>query len=396
MVEPSPLTYVCGYANRFQALLRHLATTDDHVQIVTTDVVAPALPDSWLGFPVHHTGGVRLPHYPLMSLSFDWTLTAARVIQRMRPDLIHVSSPGMMVMAAVAYARLFQIPIVASYHTHLPVYVRSYLPKFAFISTVAEYLTWLLIKSFHSLVDLTIVTSPQIQAEFAAHGVSCNVWQKGVDTDRFHPQYASVEMRKRMTNGHPDDFLITYVGRLGKEKRLKELRDILERMPHARLCIVGSGPHETELFDYFKNTRTVFTGQLSGDELSSVFASSDVFCMPSDSETLGFVVLESMASGVPVVGANAGGIPHIIHDGDTGYLVQTSDIDTYVDRLTRLQKDVKLRAEMGRRARAEMQKWNWEASMHQLRTDQYEAALNNYHNRLEQRLWRLFTFRNRR
>lgn len=311
MVEPSPLTYCSGYANRFKELFSHLKSTNDDVHIVTAnDIAAPAhmKPNTWLGkFPVHHTQGMRLPHYPLMSISIDYTLKVVRLIMgsAKKPDLIHVSSPGTMMLAAVAYARIFQIPLVASYHTHLPVYVRSYLPKTLAISRIAESLTWVLIRLFHGLADLTVVTSPQIQSEFEQHGVPSQVWRKGIDTKRFHPKYATYpdpHMRSIMTNGNPNDFLIVYVGRLGKEKRLKELRDVVQRMqPNTRLCLVGGGPIQSELKEYFKDTPTVFMGHLDGDELSQSFACADVFVMPSDSETLGFVVLESMASGVPVV-----------------------------------------------------------------------------------------------
>merc|ERR1712232_1297045 len=171
-----------------------------------------------------------------------------------------------------------------------------------------------------------------------------------------------------------------YVGRLGAEKRLKDIKEILYKMPNARLCIVGKGPQEEELKSYFNNTNTVFTGQLSGDELSKAFASADVFVMPSDSETLGFVVLESMASGVPVVGARAGGIPDIIDDGKTSFLVDPGDIDGFVARLKQLQ-DKKFRDDMGKTARKEAERWGWEAATSVLRNVQYEQALVNFHSR---------------
>jgi sulfoquinovosyltransferase len=177
--------------------------------------------------------------------------------------------------------------------------MRSYIrPKF--VARIAEYLTWIIIRLVHSMTDLTIVTSSPIQTEFRQHGVKAQVWQKGIDTQRFHPRYASPRMRKVMTDGHEDDLLLLYVGRLANEKRLKDIKAMLERLPNARLCLVGHGPQEEELKEYFKGTKTVFTGHLSGTQLSEAFASADVFVMPSDSETLGFVVMESMASGVPV------------------------------------------------------------------------------------------------
>merc|ERR1712161_123274 len=170
--------------------------------------------------------------------------------------------------------------------------------------------------------------------------------------------------------------------------------------PNTRLCFVGGGPQEDELHEYFTGTNTVFTGQLSGDDLSKAFASADVFVMPSDSETLGFVVLESMASGVPVVGANAGGIPSIITNEDDGFLVETGDIDGYVNRLQQLE-DVKFRENMGNRARVEAERWGWEAATSILRNVQYEKAMVNFHSRAfgglgkprTRGLLRLFAFR---
>lgn len=256
---------------------------------------------------------------------------------------------------------------------------------------------WLLIRLVHSFADVTVVTSPQLLEDFQLHGVPrCRIWQKGIDTERFHPRFFSDEMRNRMTNGHPHDFLIVYVGRLGAEKRLKDLRAVLDHLPaDIRLCFVGTGPQERELRDYFADVseRCVFTGQLTGDPLSEAFASADVFCMPSDSETLGFVVLESMSSGVPVIGVKAGGVQDLIDDGETGYLVEPGDTDAFVDRVLKLQQDVNLREKMSVKGRYEMEKWSWQASMAKLRFEVYDEACENFHRRLEQRLWRLLTLR---
>jgi hypothetical protein len=95
MVEPSPFTYVSGYANRFQELLRHLKASKEQVEIVTTEVNVKAKdrPSESFGFPIHYTRGVRLPLYNQISLSLDWTLQTFRTVFRLRPHLIHASSP---------------------------------------------------------------------------------------------------------------------------------------------------------------------------------------------------------------------------------------------------------------------------------------------------------------
>ncbi|GKY93356.1 hypothetical protein MPSEU_000303200 [Mayamaea pseudoterrestris] len=396
LVEPSPITYICGYANRFQALMSHLKKRNDNVELVTTEVVVKDKPGNFLGFPLIYAPGFRLPFYPSMSMSCDWTFQMIRSLWRFKPQLIHCSSPSFMLGSAIFYARLLRpTPLVVSYHTHLPAYVggdNSYVPQF--VSPIVQAGVWVWIHVMHIWADLVVVTSPQIQQEFQDYAhIHPEVWLKGIDTDRFHPRFKSETMRYKMTNGNPHDFLMVYIGRLGQEKRLVELRDMLERMPDdTRLCIVGTGPQEAYLRKYFAGTRTVFLGQRTGDELSEAFASADVFVMPSDSETLGFVILESMASEVPCVAAKAGGIPNLISDGVTGYLVETSNIDTYVDRIMRLYTDKKLRIEMARDAREETLYWSWEQSMAKLRDDQYALATRNFYNRLERRLWRLMTF----
>jgi sulfoquinovosyltransferase len=219
-----------------------------------------------------------------------------------------------------------------------------------------------------------------MQEDLASNGVPrVEVWRKGIDTVRFHPKFKSEEMRNKMTNDNPHDFLIVSVGRLGQEKRLKDLKPILGKLgSNVRLCIVGNGPYAEELNKYFKGTNTVFTGQLTGDELSSAYASADAFVMPSDSETLGFVVLESMASGVPVVGAAAGGVPNLIHHDEDGYLVPPGDIDGFVDKLSTLKNNMETRKRLSKASRVEAERWSWEAATSVLRNIQYEKAIVNH------------------
>ena len=93
LCEPSPITYVSGYANRFQEMLRFLRHNGDDVQLVTAENVVSERPQEYLGFPIHYTRGIRFPLYPAMTISFDWTFRVWRVIHQHKPDLIHVSSP---------------------------------------------------------------------------------------------------------------------------------------------------------------------------------------------------------------------------------------------------------------------------------------------------------------
>lgn len=128
----------------------------------------------------------------------------------------------------------------------------------------------------------------------------------------------------------------------------------------------------------FAGLPAVFTGTLHGDELSQAYASGDIFVMPSESETLGFVVLEAMSSGLPVVAARAGGIPDIIpedQEGKIGYLYNPGDVDDCLSKLKPLLHDQELRETIGKAARTEMEKYDWRAATRKIRNEQYNTAI---------------------
>jgi sulfoquinovosyltransferase len=157
-----------------------------------------------------------------------------------------------------------------------------------------------------------------------------------------------------------------------------------------RLCLVGSGPEEEELREYFQGTSTTFLGRLDGLELSQAFASGDIFVMPSDSETLGFVVLESMASGVPCIAARAGGLIDLVDHGITGCLVPTGDVDAFCDEIERLRNHPDLYRRISVAGRQETERWSWYESMEQLRRNAYPQAIQNVSLRLWKRALRWF------
>jgi Glycosyltransferase Family 4 len=125
MVEPTPFTHVSGYANRFKEMLKFLKKAGDDVDILTVDSKTPAhdLPKEYQGYSVSHTQGFTFPLYNHISLTIDLPeMKGAQMIERNKPDIIHVTSPGFLLFAAMFYARVMKIPLVMSYHTHLPTY----------------------------------------------------------------------------------------------------------------------------------------------------------------------------------------------------------------------------------------------------------------------------------
>ncbi|KAG5095349.1 hypothetical protein JHK84_050937 [Glycine max] len=372
-VEPSPFAYVSGYKNRFQNFIRCLREMGDEVMVVTTH---EGVPQEFYGAKLIGSWSFPCPLYQKVPLSLALSPRIISEVARFKPDIIHASSPGIMVFGALIIAKLLCVPIVMSYHTHVPVYI----PRYTFSWLVKP--MWLIIKFLHRAADLTLVPSAAIAGDLLAARVTAankiRLWNKGVDSEKFHPKYRSHEMRLRLSNGEPDKPLIIHVGRLGVEKSLDFLKRLMDRLPDARIAFIGDGPYREELEKMFEGMPAVFTGMLGGEELSQAYASGDVFVMPSESETLGFVVLEAMSSGIPVVAARAGGIPDIIpadQDGKTSYLYDPRDLEDCLSKLRPLLHNKELRETMGKAAREEMEKYDWKAATRKIRNEQYNAAI---------------------
>ncbi|GKV05982.1 hypothetical protein SLEP1_g17928 [Rubroshorea leprosula] len=372
-VEPSPFAYISGYKNRFQNFIRYLREMGDEVMVVTTH---EGVPKEFYGAKLIGSRSFPCPFYPKVQLSLAFSPRIISEVARFNPDIIHATSPGIMVFGALAIAKLLSVPLVMSYHTHVPVYI----PRYTFSWLVKP--MWMIIKFLHRAADLTLVPSAAIGRDLqAAKVTSANkiyLWNKGVDHESFHPRYRSHNMRLRLSNGESEKPLIIHVGRLGFEKNLDFLKRVMDRLPDARIALIGDGPYRVELEKMFAGMPAVFTGMLQGEELSQAYASGDVFVMPSESETLGQVVLEAMSSGIPVVGARAGGIPDIIpaeQEGKTGFLFKPGDLEDCLSKLKPLLNNRELRETIGKAAREEMEKHDWRAATKKIRNENYTAAI---------------------
>jgi glycosyltransferase involved in cell wall biosynthesis len=212
--------------------------------------------------------------------------------------------------------------------------------------------------------------------ELGKHGIErLALWQRGVDIETFQPSRISSEMRDRLTQGHPEDPLLLYVGRLSAEKAIHEIKPILQTIPNARLALVGDGPYRAELERLFAGTNTYFAGYMQGQTLGAAFASADAFIFPSRTETLGLVLLEAMAAGCPVVAAASGGIPDIVQNGVNGYLFDPTDDQGAIAATQYLLNHTQDRETLRRNARAEAERWGWSSATQQLQ-QYYQQVLS--------------------
>jgi glycosyltransferase involved in cell wall biosynthesis len=169
------------------------------------------------------------------------------------------------------------------------------------------------------------------------------------------------------------------VGRLCAEKNIGSLRAVLRAFPELRLAMVGDGPMRADLEKHFLGTPTYFAGYLRGEALAAAFASSDLFVMPSETETLGLVLLEAMASGCSVVACRAGGIPDAVEDGVTGFLYEPGEASGergLVETVGRVLARPAERASVRARALAEVESRGWHEATDLLR-QQYQQAIDH-------------------
>jgi glycosyltransferase involved in cell wall biosynthesis len=203
--------------------------------------------------------------------------------------------------------------------------------------------------------------------ELRQHGIDrVDLWQRGVDTETFHPDKVTVGMRAHLSQDQPVSRLLLYVGRLGAEKEIEQIKPVLAAIPGARLAIVGDGPHRASLESYFAGTPTHFVGYLGGEKLAAAYAVADAFIFPSRTETLGLVLLEAMAAGCPVIAARSGGIPDIVTDNLNGYLFDPEDPQGAIIATQKLFADPATNLQLRHNARSEAERWSWASATQQL------------------------------
>jgi glycosyltransferase involved in cell wall biosynthesis len=361
------LPKVDGIVTRLTKTVQHLVTTGDEVLIFCPE----GAPETFLGAKVVGVPALPLPLYPELKLALPRP-AVSEALDRFRPDVVHVVNPAVLGLGGIWLARTRGLPLVASYHTHLPKYLEHY------GMGMLEPLLWELLKTAHNQAQLNLCTSSAMVSELAAKGIQHTaLWQRGVDTDLFRPSLRSQAMRARLHGDYDDTGnLLLYIGRLSAEKQIERIRPVLAALPQTRLALVGDGPYRQQLERLFEGTATTFVGYLAGEDLAAAYASGDAFLFPSSTETLGLVLLEAMAAGCPVVGANRGGIPDIVSHGENGCLYDPDDPPSLIAAVNALLGDREARRTLRVSAREEAERWNWASATDQLK-GYYQSVLSS-------------------
>lgn len=315
--------------------------------------------------------GVAFPLYPDLRL-VPPILHVEDRLTTFRPDLIHLINPASLGLVGLRHARTLGVPVVASYQTDIPGYAARY-----GLGVLRESL-WSYFRWLHNRADLNLCPSQFTRAELEMHGFQrVKVWRHGVDTELFNPLQRCWGWRRRLSGGHPEAPLLLYVGRLAKEKRVDWLRPLVDMLPNACLAIVGDGPMRLALEEDFAGTSTVFTGYLQGQDLAHAYASADLFVFPSANETFGCVILEALASGLPIIAPRSGGLVDHVVDGENGFLFEPDSLEEMTSIIRWLLTNPPYVQRLGWNARAYAETQGWESILDEL-LEEYASLIDGF------------------
>ncbi len=245
---------------------------------------------------------VPMPTYPEIRLVVAWPGAIAAEIEAARADHVHIATEGPLGFAARRWCLSRRQPFTTSFHTRFPEYVSARMP-------VPESLTYAILRRFHNAGAGCMVSTASLERDLAARGFrNLMRWSRGVDGDLF---------RHRPDAPEPDlpRPIFLYVGRVSVEKNLGAFLNV--ELPGSKV-IVGEGPALAGLKAAWPTVR--FEGALFGESLARAYASADVFVFPSRTDTFGVVLLEALASGVPVAAFPVAGPADVIGDSGVGVL----------------------------------------------------------------------------
>jgi phosphatidylinositol alpha 1,6-mannosyltransferase len=342
-------------------------------------VVAPRYPNEAPGLTDHAScplgaaserttiPSVPLPIYPDIRIAAPAYQAITRAIDGFKPDLVHCQTEFMIGRLGQVAARRAGVPLVSSYHTDFSKYVHAYGAAWL-RPAVSAY-----IRRFHRRSLRTYTPSAPAREDLKQLGVDqVEVWGRGVDVNAFAPRHRSTSLRE--AHGIDDAFVLLHVGRLASEKGVERIveafrmaRDLIpDGMRRLRLVLAGAGPAATRIRAAAPGGVIVLGHLDRYKALPALYASADAFVFASLTETLGLVVLEAMASGLPVIASPAGGVADHLRDGENGIAYPPADTESMARAIVRLVLDRTLHARLAEGARRTAEGLTWDHELDRL------------------------------
>ncbi|MCP2266135.1 glycosyltransferase [Promicromonospora thailandica] len=342
---------VNGAARFAGSLATGLARRGYEVHVVAPSPVGRPVREELDGVVLHGLRSHRYPSHDNLRICAPWETRrgVAEILDEVRPDVVHTNGSFIVGRALVDAAHRLDLPVVATNHLMPENLVGYLLVPGTMHRTVGRWL-WQDIGRVYAKADVVTAPTPRAVDLLAQHaGLSHAVpVSNGIDTDRFTTS-------PREDRAEPT---VLFVGRLDQEKRVDELIRAFALLPDSlpgRLEIVGTGTRADEWSALAASSgaagRVRFRGFVPDDDLLTAYRDADVFCMPGVAELQSLVTLEAMASGLPVVAADAMALPHLVRPGVNGWLYTPGDVRELANRLGDLLGDADLRHRMGSASR---------------------------------------------
>ena len=343
-----------GASQALNMLVSHLENSGHAVRIYSPggELCRRSGPSTIVSVP-----SIRIPRRREYRLALGLPQAQRRDLLSFKPDVLHLSAPDPLGLAALRLARNERWPVVASLHTRFETYLEHY------------GLGWLRpwverrLLDFYRRADLVLSPTRCLGELLAQQGMGSKVavWSRGVDGIKFNPRNRDLSWR-RGRGFQDEDIVLLFLGRLVREKGVDLFADTVKLLRQqgirVRALVVGDGPERRCLTDRLPDAE--YTGFLSGEELGRVVASADIFVNPSRSEAFGNVNLEAMAAGLAIVLADEGNSRELIEHERTGILCPAKSAEGYADAVRRLISDAALRRRLGVAARLASESYCWD------------------------------------
>jgi glycosyltransferase involved in cell wall biosynthesis len=348
--------YVRDGANQaLNRLVAYLLRQGVQVRVYSPTVKEPAFPATGdlVGVPA-----IPIPGRSEYRMPIALPRRVKRDLEQFKPNVVHVSSPDIVGHRAVTWARRRQIACVASVHTRFDTYLAYYHLQ------ALEPLARDIMRRFYHRCEVVMAPAESTALILRAQRMNRDIaiWTRGVQREQFNPERRDMAWRRSIGIAD-DEMVIAYLGRVVMEKGLDVFADAIhafaERGLKHRVLVIGEGPARPWFQQQLPDA--IFTGELTGDDLSRALASADLLLNPSITEAFGNVTLESMACALPVIAAEATGATNLVRNGVTGTLVDGTEPDEFADALEAYALDPDLRRRQGEAALAIAKTMDWDS-----------------------------------
>ncbi|OQX13561.1 MAG: glycoside hydrolase [Thiothrix lacustris] len=352
-----------GVAHSISRMVGGLRTRGGYnIQLVRPRQMPNEKPQREALFHEHLVNGLTLPFYKEVRLGFPQYNALKSLWKKQRPDIVQIVTEGPLGYSAMKAAKKLGIPVISDFHTNFDQYSRYYRLS-GFFNLAKRYL-----RHVHNQTLVTLVPTRELQQQLSANGYTkLGILDRGIDVERFNPQRRSETLRAQL-GIRPEQLLVTLVSRMSPEKNLDlafhAFRAIQKQVPDARFLLVGDGPERKRLQDAHPDC--LFVGMQTGIALAEHYASGDVFLYPSTSETFGNVVLEAMASGLPVVTFDYAAAHEHLRSGINGMGIPLDDNAAFIQAGITLALDPALRRVLGQAAHQTALGLSWEKVVERL------------------------------